>query len=482
VTEPIPAIELEVVHAILDAATDRSSLSDELHLAAHSAFERTHLARGRANLLRAIDLPVDATVLEVGAGCGALTRYLGETAASVDAVEPDLTMAATARARTAGLDNVVVHVGDVTDLPDDPVYDVAVVVDGPGVGRLADIQRRLVPGGVLIMAVGNRFGVGRLTGTGNRAAPGLGRRELDRMLAAAGFVDWTVLGAFPDHTTTRVVMAAELASSQPRLAAALPRMAGDERRMWHDIVYAADAMSYVNSFLVLVTTQHQTPSLWPADRLAIYLNTDRAASLCGRAEVVGGPATPVIHRAPIAHRASGAVRVRSYQEPVHDGPTLLELIYERPNDGVELLGRWLRLLHEGWGKLGPASWDLVPHNVIMTGGAPRPIDLEWEVDGIEPADVVGRGLLLTADQLARQGWAGAGERSTVYELAGWLTVATGHDLRLIHRVVEREAWFQAVCTVGHTGSPALEIETECLRRAWFDRLAEPVEEARNARH
>jgi hypothetical protein len=354
------------------------------------------------------------------------------------------------------------------------------VVDEPDAQSLAAIRRRLLPGGVLVMAVANRFGVGRLVGPGQAGAArrdttGFGSREVDRMLAAAGFEHRTVLGAFPDHVSSRVLMAGELAARLPRLAAALPRMAGNEHRMWQDVVRGADALHHVNSIVVLATVRGEAASLWPADRLAVYLNTDRAANLCGRAEVLDGPAGPVIHRSPVGHGDAGAVRLRDYEEPVYDGPTMLELIHERPEHAVDLLGSWLRLVHDRWPELGPASWDLVPHNLVMVGDLPQPVDLEWEVDGTEPSDVAGRGLLLTADQLARQGWAGAGEGSTVYELAGWLAVATGHDLGLLDRVVEKEAWFQAVRTVGHSDSPALTVETEILRRAWADRLVSPVE-------
>ena len=39
-----------------------------------------HTHPARANVLRALDIPADAVVLEVGAGCGPISRYLGETA------------------------------------------------------------------------------------------------------------------------------------------------------------------------------------------------------------------------------------------------------------------------------------------------------------------------------------------------------------------------------------------------------------------
>ena len=71
----------ERVYGVIRDATDLSSMSDELAAQATSWAERYHLATSRANLLRPFALSNDAAVLEIGAGCGAITRYLGSAAA-----------------------------------------------------------------------------------------------------------------------------------------------------------------------------------------------------------------------------------------------------------------------------------------------------------------------------------------------------------------------------------------------------------------
>ena len=67
----------ERVYQMIRDASDLSSMSDELAAQATSWAERYHLATSRANLLRPFALPNDAVVLEIGAGCGAITRSLG---------------------------------------------------------------------------------------------------------------------------------------------------------------------------------------------------------------------------------------------------------------------------------------------------------------------------------------------------------------------------------------------------------------------
>ena len=51
---------------------------------------------------------IGGDVLEIGAGCGAITRYLGECGGNILALEGTPRRAAIASARTRGLDNVTV--------------------------------------------------------------------------------------------------------------------------------------------------------------------------------------------------------------------------------------------------------------------------------------------------------------------------------------------------------------------------------------
>ena len=59
-------------------------------------------------------------VLEIGCGCGPITRYLGERCGTVDSVEPMPARAAVAALRTRDLDSVQVLVGTLDDVPPSP--------------------------------------------------------------------------------------------------------------------------------------------------------------------------------------------------------------------------------------------------------------------------------------------------------------------------------------------------------------------------
>jgi SAM-dependent methyltransferase len=510
----------ELVGAILGAARDRSSTSDELHFAAGSWAEQYHLDRGRANVLRAVDLPADAAVLEIGAGCGAISRYLGERACLVDAVEPVPARAEVAAVATGHLPNVRVFSGTVDDLPDEPGYDVAVVVgvleyvgDGSRDPRsyldfLTAIRRRLRPGGLLCLAIENQFGVKYLAGApedhtgrqwdgpqgypaGGRART-FGRRPLMSLLTSAGFEVHTVLGCFPDYKITRAVLAPELLDRYPELAKSLPVLPSpdrgqdahrpmDEARLWAELVDAGQAEDNPNSFLVLAGTGPARRSLWPAGRLAVYFNTNRAARWCTRAEVTTTATGAEVVRGrlvPDAGDDSGTIALRSYRESIHPAPTIVETLLAQSWQAQELLGRWRDLVLDATTTPRPGLWDLVPHNVLVTEDGLRPIDLEWEVSDAGPADVVARGLLLTADQLAAAGWTGAGERTTVRELACWLGVLIGLSPGFVDDALEREAWFQAVSVTG--GGVGQLRETEHLRTALRRRFAEFVTDGHRA--
>ncbi len=161
---------------VIGRAEDLSSTSDELAGSAQTWPERYHLSHDRANVLRPLNLQRGFKVLEVGAECGAITRYLGEMCDLVDAVEPVSARARVARTRTRDLPGVEVFVGDLFDVPGDNVYDIIVLVGvleyvGSGSAELAPYQKflhraasLLTEGGSLLVAIENRIGVKYLSG------------------------------------------------------------------------------------------------------------------------------------------------------------------------------------------------------------------------------------------------------------------------------------------------------------------------------
>jgi len=164
-------------------ATDRGSLSTELADQIRDWSSEYHLSPLRSNLLRALNLDDRGPILEIGAGCGAITRYLGELNHAVDAVEGSYERACIARLRCADLENVDVHAINVNDLslPDNHyslvcfigVLEYAQRFSGieqspeeAVLQLLAKAKKALRPGGAIVIAIENRLGFKYLFGAG----------------------------------------------------------------------------------------------------------------------------------------------------------------------------------------------------------------------------------------------------------------------------------------------------------------------------
>jgi SAM-dependent methyltransferase len=299
---------------ILRSCTDLSSTSVEMLNKATDWAERYHTHPARGNVIRALDIPADAVVLEIGSGCGGVTRYLGEAAATVDALEPMVARAQVARERTRDLPGVAVLLGEVSDLPEEPTYDVVVVVgvleyvghgtrdSAPYLAFLADIHARLKPGGSLVLAIENKLGVKYFVGAPEdhttqifdsiegyprgEGARTFSRIELLELLAEAG-LQGRALAAFPDYKLTRTVLAPE---QLPRDARSLlhripdfpspdwtiprPKLAS-ERSVWREFVAAELAAEAPNSFVFVAGKDGASP-LWPDQQAAVFYDVDFA--------------------------------------------------------------------------------------------------------------------------------------------------------------------------------------------------------------
>ena len=249
------------VYEILKDSTDLSAASDELLPQATNWAEHYHLTPNRSNVLRPFDLPADATVLEIGAGCGAVTRYLGETCAVVDSIEPVPSRAKALRERTRDLPNVEVFVGEVDDIPAEAAYDLVVVVGvleyvGNGTDDLTPYRTfldglvaRLKPGGSLLLAIENKLGAKYFSGApedhssryfdgledypGNNPARTFSRRELVALMNGAGLDTAEPLVAFPDYKMTRTVLdPGRLTGAAESLLARVPNFPSPDHNDW----------------------------------------------------------------------------------------------------------------------------------------------------------------------------------------------------------------------------------------------------------
>ncbi len=302
-----PGFEAELLQR-LRAARDLSSGSAELFALADRWPLEAHLSPLRANLLRPFRIHAAHRVLEVGAGCGGLTRSLGETGAQVTALEGALPRAACAAERCRDLANVQVVCDELTRFPAGAGYDVVTLVgvleyarlfvpgDDPVARMLQYARALLAPGGTLLLAIENQLGLKYFNGCaedhlgtrfagvtdlyGSGTAVTFGRSELGARLHATGFVHLDWYYPFPDYKLPSVVLA-DRALREPGFVAAdllfgeasrdytgAPERSFDEAAAWPVLARNGLLGDFANSLLVAATQDGAASTLDAGDWLA----------------------------------------------------------------------------------------------------------------------------------------------------------------------------------------------------------------------
>ncbi len=491
------------------------SLSDELFATATSWPERYHLSPSRANAIRALDLPADACVLEIGAGCGAITRYLGETCALVDALEPTFARARVAAARTAELPGVRVFNAEVEDLPDEQVYDLVVVVgvleyvggggdeEAPYVAFLDRLRRTLRTGGRLVLAIENELGVKYLAGAPedhsgkvfhsvegypvDGPARTFSRRRLQRLLGESGFATTHVLGAFPDYKLTRIVLDGTLLERAPSLAVRAPHFPSpdwvqprpvllDEQKLWQELVDAGVGLDFANSFVVVASVGEPTSSLWPQGRLARYFSMQRRRHFQVVKTVASDADGVTVTSERLASGEADGLAVLPYSEPWLDGESLVERAVAAPETLDDVVRDWGRVVRARLAEAAPGegvAFDVLPHNVLYRDGVPGLIDDEWRSTGMTPRDAILRGaLVLVRDLLDVAGperWGASDWRELVARVADVAGEPVDGDG--IERAILLEADLQATVGGAATGTPQHARTVDVVERELRRRLA-----------
>ena len=152
-------------------AVDLGSDSFELETHIRDWVTEYHLSRKRSQLLRGFGFAADSSVLEVGCGCGAITRFLGETFRDVVAVEGSAPRATLARMRTRGMANVSVLCAPFHEIRFKARFDIIFCVGvfeysklfvkgrDPHEAVLDYFRDALAPGGAVVVAIENQFGL-----------------------------------------------------------------------------------------------------------------------------------------------------------------------------------------------------------------------------------------------------------------------------------------------------------------------------------
>jgi GT2 family glycosyltransferase/glycosyltransferase involved in cell wall biosynthesis/2-polyprenyl-3-methyl-5-hydroxy-6-metoxy-1,4-benzoquinol methylase len=317
-------IEERIATAIRQAL-DITVLSTELRTHCTDWPSLYHLSGSRANILRPLEASLKGDILEIGAGCGAITRYLGECGATVLALEGSPRRAAIARSRSRDLSNVTVLAEKFDQFEFNKQFDFITLIgvleyanlftvsDNPACSMLRRVRELLKPDGKLIIAIENQLGLKYFAGAPEdhlgQPMYGIegryqkdqpqtfGRRALQTLLSHSGFSQSTFMAPLPDYKLPASIVT-EAGFSDPDFDAAalvwqsvrrdpqLPQiMSFSPELVWPLVAANGLALDLANSFLVVASSNEVGNS----DVLAYHYSTDRRPQYCKETTFIKQP-------------------------------------------------------------------------------------------------------------------------------------------------------------------------------------------------
>lgn len=373
---------------ILRQSSDRSDGSDELALQADDWPSRYHLSRSRSNLLRPFLLEPGMRVLEIGAGCGALSRYLGETGVDLIALEGSSIRAEACAERCAGLANVKVVCGALEDFHDPQGFDLVLVVGvleyaAAAIGgdstpeSFLDLASALLRAdGALILAIENQLGLKYLLGhpedhcsepwvglvdyPGPSSVRTFSRRALGQLLERSGLCRQRWFFPFPDYKLPRAILSEDVYHSPGNVELVdqlvrWPTPLGtshlpiDERRAHQTFVSAGLGPDIANSFLICATTETADPERFVAPTTRAWYFGDERRRCWRRMKRVESTATGwVVEATSLAgsdepHRNGWLAQQASGSSPFFTGQTLEQRLRRAVHrHDLETLKTWIK--------------------------------------------------------------------------------------------------------------------------------------------
>jgi len=243
-----------------------------------------HLSPQRRNLLEWYNFEPNSTILEIGAGCGALTGLLCDHAQKVVAIELSKKRAEIIGHRYRDKANLEVIVGNLHDIQLNEKFDYITLIgvleyaakftdsENPYRDFLIDIKKKLQPNGVLIIAIENKFGLKYWAGakedhTGkvfdslegypqSRGIATFGHDELTTLLNSANFSDIEYYYPMPDYKMPTNIFSKDYLPEIGQIGACSPNYDQDRLVMFREnLVYNSLIKNdkfefFANSFLV----------------------------------------------------------------------------------------------------------------------------------------------------------------------------------------------------------------------------------------
>lgn len=448
------------IYNIIRGAKDRGMFSPEVMNQASDWPTFYHLTPMRANILRPFAKEIAAgRTLELGAGCGAVTRFIGELGGKVVAVEGSPDRARIIGNRCAELKNVTVIADLIQNFEPEEKFDVVTLI---GVLEYAQVyvnepnpiqyllkvaKSFLKENGLLIIAIENQLGLKYFCGSAedhlgrpmigindsytDKTAITFGRVELTSYIEDAGFKSVDLYVPLPDYKTPVSIIYPK-GFEEESIAAGWdvsPILAGSavhDRQRPHHPTFSLEcawgvigrnklAQDLANSFLFAARL---TPAKQAENVLAAHYGSQRPAQFAKETQFVldkNKLSTHTRNVANTAHLSKATWDIGPYRTGKLWFDELLQII-NRPNWQLADLVAWAGVWVEGLKAVTPAPQnsaiaelhhfktllpakyiDATPTNFIVNkAGKGDFFDLEWNFSTALPIEfIVFRGLFLT---------------------------------------------------------------------------------------
>lgn len=422
----------------IDKAADISTGSEELIAGIKDWPSVYHLSPRRADLLRPLAGQLRGkTILEIGSGCGAITRYLGELGGRITALEGSHRRATITRARTRDLSDVTVICDNFQDFDIPEKFDVITLIGvleysnlfidaaHPPEAMLQKIRSFLNPGGSVIIAIENKLGLKYLAGAPedhtdkpyfgienkytSSTVTTFGKDELTQLLERSGFPHSSFFYPFPDYKLPSVILTEKGVLDDSffvgeLLSEKLEYFQTDVYTNNFSTTLAAEAFAqnhllshFSNSFLVVARLEAEIAP--PARNILAYTySTHRRKPFCkeniferdqpGHITVIKN--RPYDQAPPPGLPIRQIIEDETYQEGILLSKILVNLV-SRSGWSIEDTRPWAQayyiilckhaIIKDNQGFLEGKYADLTPFNILLKDGSDFTIfDQEWIID------------------------------------------------------------------------------------------------------
>lgn len=248
-----------------------------------------HLSEQRENIVRCFEFDKDASVLEIGSGCGAVTGALAEKCGRVTCIELSKKRSLINAGRNKDCDNINILVGNFQNIEPElnKKFDVVTLIgvleyaesyinsDDPYTEFLKIARKHMKKDGRLIVAIENKLGMKYWAGckedhvsryyesiegyTKSSGVKTFGKKELETLFKEAGFKKYKFYYPYPDYKFAECIYSDERLPAVGELGNNMRNFDNDriitfdENKAFDTVIINGLFPYYSNSFLVELT-------------------------------------------------------------------------------------------------------------------------------------------------------------------------------------------------------------------------------------